>query len=182
MTRIFTFLKLFMMDLLHGQRDSDKKIRKGFVLYFLGIALIFGVALPNMHQDKQKHTYDAWDYSNRTGLITVKNTIKHHENATIVLHRKGCGACEKAENDITGQLIKKQNERSKNRFIVMDIKKMSREQLRELSTLIPEIVTPRGIPTPLVANVKVSGNHLKFKQFSETSQSKDINKVFDSIK
>lgn len=101
---------------------------------------------------------------------------------TIVLHRTGCGACKKAEKEITGQLITKENQGSKERFVVLDLKKMNDLQIREVGKLIPEAVTEKGIPTPLVANVKSQGNYFKFMQYSEDSNKENIDQVFKAVR
>lgn len=165
-------------------KKYQKELKSG-VIFWVGIALVVigGITFYNSQvKSEPTLTYASVERPAKQGMETIKYNFKKRKPFTLILHRPGCPACQKAESGIMNG-YKKASSNAKTDYIILDITKMTSEEKQELISLLPQITIDGKIPSPLVANIKpYSDFQAKVVDMSNDDNPKNYNKVLEDSK
>lgn len=173
--------KKWAFDFLHSKTPEDQVIRKSSLFVAIGVfTIVIGIFLMITAQRMPK-TYADISGSNQTELAKLNQAAKTNEPVTLILYRTGCGACNNAQSTIVENVHFYRLTRPDRKFVILDLKRMTNKQVKELAATVPDVKTKRGIPTPVVANLERSNKQWQAKQISMTDDKQDIKNVFSQI-
>lgn len=181
--------KLYDVRFSDEHKVTRKFFGKGFKAMICIVAGIFLILLAISLQ-KQKETkesvptkYSQIEYTNvQKGEDAITKALSKGQKVTLILHRKGCPACESVEKLITKRVSTMKKSNPKRKYIVLDVKKMNNDQLNYIALRMPEILdSDNKIPTPTVINLSPSASkeYWVTTDYSVLAKPSQINRVFN---
>lgn len=165
-----------IIDYKFGHSFEKNFFRAGLIGTFGIMLIIFGF-FHIYHSMNENNSYSMVETPPKQVLTILNKRLDASDQTSLILFRNDCPACKKVETHLVKKVIDLK-EKGASQFVVIDLKKLSHNQLNELKEIIPGIVVDGNkIPTPLVANLKSDGTIFKIKNKSTNTDIRRIDQV-----
>ncbi len=142
------------------------------------VAILSGIGLLGYY-GHWRNTYAAIETHDFFGQLAVSK--KNDQDITILFHRTGCDACEKAEKRLVPAV---RNARANGKTVlVIDVANLNTQDTNKLKAIMPSAFNDNRIPTPQILKLKVgySGNEWEVQDQSSLT-TLDINNLVQMLR
>ncbi|KRL79211.1 hypothetical protein FC36_GL000864 [Ligilactobacillus equi DSM 15833 = JCM 10991] len=157
----------------------------GLVVLGFGVGILFGHDEASIFDNTSNPVeafskYDKLNTNFADAKKQLANAMKNHQQVTFVFEKTGCKDCKKWEGKITHEFYKyKSMKNNHTRYIMVDVSKMSKSDLRWLTANFPMTIVYPHLYTPTVVNLDaVNGNWEYREAFIEHGSYKELQEVF----